>query len=69
MSKSLVTFRKRTNQLSEVVFKFNREIIDVIKTIPDFLYENKKWFIPVDKKIELQEKLELLQLMKDDDEK
>ena len=69
MSKSLVSFKKRTNQLTEVVFKFNREIIDVIKTIPDFFYENKKWFIPADKKIELQDKIQLLQLIKDDDEK
>ena len=69
ISNNKVTFKKRTNQLTEVVFKFNREIIDVIKTIPDFFYENKKWFIPMDKKAQLQEKIELLQALKDTDEK
>jgi hypothetical protein len=70
MSKSsIISFKKRTNQLTEVVFKFNREIIDVIKTIPDFMYENKKWFIHTEKKNVLQEKIELLQFMKDEDEK
>jgi len=69
ISNNIVTFKKRTNQLTEVVFKFNREIIDVIKTIPDFFYENKKWFIPMDKKAQLQEKIELLQALKDTDEK
>ncbi len=42
----MISFMKVSEEYSRILFRFNMQIITIIKTIPGFRYKNKMWFIP-----------------------
>ena len=57
----MISFVKISSDYQRVVFAFDMEIINILKTIPGFRYKNKMWFIPISQTETFKEKFDLME--------
>ncbi len=57
----MISFVKISSDYQRVVFAFDMEIINILKTIPGFRYKNKMWFIPISQTETFEEKFDLME--------